>query len=95
MFQEHRDVMMLLKVEENYRAGKSLDVSAGAQNGFRWVNSSDILISDLTQTASHLSPVSAWPAHPVLLLHTCWVYPLNPKLLDFIPVLSEASPHMP
>lgn len=39
MFQEHRDVMMLLKVEENYRAGKSLDASAEAQKGFSWVNS--------------------------------------------------------
>lgn len=39
MFQEHRDVMMLLKVEENYRAGKSLDANAEAQKGFSWVNS--------------------------------------------------------
>lgn len=39
MFQGHRDVIMLLKVEENYIVGKSLDASAEAQNGFRWVNS--------------------------------------------------------
>lgn len=39
ILQGHRDVMMLLKVEENYRVGKSLDVSAEAWNSFGWVNS--------------------------------------------------------